>query len=60
MNDFEAGQRVTVFTYDGRLVGDGTISQREHGHPGVRWVRMTIAGETTTTEQSLTRLRSRS
>ena len=61
MTNFEPGQRVTVLTYDGRLIGNGTVSvSRTHGHPSMSWVRLTIAGETFTQEYANSQLRSRS
>ena len=60
MTNFEPGQRVTVLTYDGRVIGVGTVARRPHGHPTMTWIRMTIAGETTTTEHPTSRIRSRS
>lgn len=59
---FEPGQRVTVLTYDGRVIGDGVVADMRpavgfecmrdayKANPTVTWVRMTVSGETSTQE----------
>ena len=60
MTRFEPGQRVTVLTYDGRVIGDGVVADMRpalvclrdahKANPTMTWVRMTISGETSTQE----------
>ncbi len=61
MTTYEPGQRVTVYTYDGRVIGEGTISGAYKAvSNGFVWVRLTLAGETRTDEYPLTSIRVRS